>query len=282
MKLIAHLCVSLGLGLSMAGGQTVDRLTLSSTRAVPIRVSMKGTTTLLFSRPVGAILGQHLTNGESEVVEGASYQYAHQPGTTLLAVTALVPDQEVSMVLVIDEKLYILRLTHDDERPHVAVQLTVPKPAAPTRPTVKAKPVSTSAARPRQPVMPTLPNLNRLLELAKGQRPGQTRFPLQRVHYPLPQGTLTATVDRIIHLKTDNAVVLSGVVINRRRLFRAPLAPANCQLLAGGRRHALALIQMADEVPRGGSVRFWAVVAPARTSGIRFDQPVHLLLHPNP
>ncbi len=229
----------------------IRKLNLNPDKPAVIHVSDRYTTTLIFSENVGAIIGNELTDGEEG--SDAAIHYSHPSNSKLIALTAREKNVDTIMTLLVGEELYLLHLQYS-ENPNLAVKIKLPVKAKPaSRRIVPAKPIAKQ--RDRSP-----PGLMRVLELAKAQNLSSRRFPIWQVNHQSRQGNLTTKIDRIIHMKNEDLFVISGTITNHHLLFKAKFSPGKSQFLVNGMRRKLLFFQSADQIPRRGTIRFWAVV----------------------
>ena len=169
------------LGVSLAAaplavGQQVTKRTLSSPKPVTVKVSDRHTTTILFPKPINAIIGNDLTDG-NDGNETAAFQYNHPPNSRIVALIARDKNRDAPVVVAIEDELFLLNLAYS-QNPNLAVTFTLPKP------TKRKKSVPVRRAILLPPLNFSPPNLLRLLELANAHRLPTSRIPSRRGQLP--------------------------------------------------------------------------------------------------
>jgi hypothetical protein len=121
---VVFAALSLGASLSFAG--QIETRAISPAGSMPVKVAMNVMTSLLFPQPVVAVIGLGLADDSAGVpASGATIGVRKQPGSTLLALHAFIPNaHEVLTVLLADGKLYVFELV-SDPIPDVAVTLVM-------------------------------------------------------------------------------------------------------------------------------------------------------------
>ena len=278
MKTLVSTLLWMLLSLAASSAQIAD-FVLDPKRPITIEVSDQHSTTILFPKPVSAIIGNDLTNG-GDGNDSAAFQYSHPAESRIVALVARAPNRNAPLVALLEEQLYLINLRFSTT-PQLAVKLTFPKQPKPITPKI---PVVKRAI----PVVPPLdfspPNLLRLLKLTTSYRLPTSSIPSRPVQFPFRQGSLTTNVDRITHFREDGALGITGTIANHGFLRRAKLRPTEFLLQVGGQLYPLTMVDVPTTIPRRKSVRFAAILMGDGKQRISFanDKPIYLVIPPAP
>ncbi|MCB1095333.1 MAG: hypothetical protein KDN22_07105 [Verrucomicrobiae bacterium] len=270
--------LALYLGYLLTAGavsaQLIAKPNLSSSSVATVQVSATRTSTMLFPYPIEAVIGNDLTTGSDDNTE-AAFQYTHPAGSKLLAVICSRPGAAADCVIMANESLYLIRLVHS-ESPQVAV--TFKEPPAPTvLPQKETVPVR-RALPEEDPLDFSPPNLLRIMQHAKSYRLPTSSIPTRQIYTRRRQGKLTSVVTRISRFHADDALVVSGSIINHSILRRIQLNSSGYRLLINGREYPVSMIDCPDSIGRSKSTRFTALLMGDGSKRANLGMPQHVAL----
>ena len=253
-------------GVTLGYGQSgdlhdfrVQEQALDANRVAPIVVSPDHVTTLLFPRPIAAVVGYGMTSDPAG--EDGWVQYAHPADSGMLTLRVLKPDLKAAyMPVLAGDDLYNFELANDPERAALSVKLVDRQ----VREEAPAKEVTPKQVRDARPAYDP-ETLHTLLRLASNGPILQQSAPdlyqgyeCREVANVSDYGEVVATVKEIHRFPVDDAVVLSGDVQNKGAKAIS-FNPAAVTVAVGDREYPAAFIDCAGTVDPGQTIKFGLV-----------------------
>jgi len=251
--------VTLGYGQSADHDFRVQEQALDANRVAPIVVSPDHVTTLLFPRPIAAVVGYGMTSDPAG--EDGWIQYAHPADSGMLTLRVLKSDLKAAyMTVLVGDDLYNFELANDPERAALSVKLVDRQ----VREEAPAKEVTPKQVRDARPVYDP-EKLHTLLRLAADGPVMRQSAPdlyqgyeCREVANVSDYGEVVATVKEIHRFPVDDAVVLSGDVQNKGAKAIS-FNPAAVTVAAGDREYPAAFVDCAGTVNPGQTIKFGLV-----------------------